>query len=295
MAVGTLTTTTRLVSTMTPPHQRVPIEMQDAVPALRPFGREDVAQLKKDVKFTVDTLRNIRETGPAALDAMAELGPESSGRVLGSTTVNTIATVEGGRGLVTGGIRALRALPGEAGEVGGNLAGMFKGRSGPGSGVLVEPGSTGPRALADGPPATHFDPPLEGPAPDTAAVERQLLSGKEWHDYLASEHGRANVTWESGSGRTIDWPADLPRPAATEMLRVRPPARDAGFVGDLTATHGPRPPDSIAHHVQPLFMDGVDDAAANGAWLARPGHSTGHGVLNPPVIAMPLGSWIIVR
>lgn len=193
-AVGTATTATRLVSTMTPPHQRFPVEMQQG--PLKPFGREDLDALKGDVKFTVDTLRNISETGPAALDAMAELGPEASGRVLGGTTVNTIATVEGGRALVRGGVGALRSAPAELGEVGENLGGMFRGRSGPAAEILLERGATGPsipigtrladgRIAGDGPGAAlnaerqgavlEIPRPARLRNPDISAAERALL------------------------------------------------------------------------------------------------------------------------
>jgi hypothetical protein len=148
--------------------------------------------------------------------------------------------------------------------------------------------------VADG--LTPIRPPggLAGAAEEGAA-RQTMMTGKEWYDYFSSQYGAGNVEWVSGSGRTIQWPAQLPKPAATEMLRVRPPTRSGTFVPDLAAAAGPRPPGAVAHHVQPLFMGGLDSGTQNAAWAAEAAHQAGHASLHPVVVPLPLGTWIVMK
>jgi hypothetical protein len=63
----------------------------------------------------------------------------------------------------------------------------------------------------------------------------------------------------------------------------------------LTSVAGPRPLDTIGHHIQPLGLNGVDDGIVNGAWLQSAAHSAGHGALNPVVNSVPYGTWILAK
>jgi RHS repeat-associated protein len=129
----------------------------------------------------------------------------------------------------------------------------------------------------------------------TGAARQTMATGKEWYDYLAGRYGSSNVEWVSGSGRTIQWPSQLPAPPASEMLRVRPPTRSGSFVPGLASAAGPRPAGAVAHHVKPLFMGGSDSGTTNAAWTAEAAHQAGHATLNREVVPLPYGTWIVVK
>lgn len=122
-----------------------------------------------------------------------------------------------------------------------------------------------------------------------------FATGKEWYDYFAGKYGAQNVEWTSGSGRTLAWPSELPMPANTEMLRVPPGPRSSSFVSDLESVAGPRPVDAIAHHTQPLGLNGADNGLINGSWVDAAAHQTGHGAVNSVVNSVPYGTWIIIK
>lgn len=135
-------------------------------------------------------------------------------------------------------------------------------------------------------------------APASSAGFRQTFAtGSEWYEYYAQQYGVANVEWVSGSGRTITWPSQLPLPANTQMFRVRPergsPAR---FAAELETVAGPRPLGGIAHHNQPLMLNGIDNGAVNGSWQFSPFHQPGHNVINGQVLwprpGLPYGTEI---
>lgn len=132
-------------------------------------------------------------------------------------------------------------------------------------------------------------------AAENALPRQTMATGKEWFDHFAGKYGAQNVEWTSGSGRTISWPSQLPRPATSEMIRVPPPGRSSAFVPQLESVAGPRPFDAIAHHTQPLGLNGVDNGLVNGSWVLRTPHNVGHGVLNPQVNSVPYGTWIIIN
>jgi hypothetical protein len=121
------------------------------------------------------------------------------------------------------------------------------------------------------------------------------VSGREWYDYFAGKYGGQNVDWVSGSGRTIDWPAQLPVPTADRMFRVVPPDRSWSFVNELTSVEDSRPPDTIAHHVQFLQLNGVDNGAVNGAWVPADLHSAGHAITTPMINSVPYGVEFVIK
>lgn len=121
------------------------------------------------------------------------------------------------------------------------------------------------------------------------------VSGRQWYDFLAQKYGAQNVDWVSGAGRTIQWPGQLPVPTADRMFRVVPPERSSAFVSELINAQGPRPPDSIAHHVQFLQLNGVDNGAVNGAWVPRQPHGVGHGITTPFINNLPYGTEIVIK
>ena len=148
--------------------------------------------------------------------------------------------------------------------------------------------------------------PVSAPAPATAPEapyigkfddsKRQTFgTGAEWHEYLSEKHGAENVEWTSGSGRTVGWPKDLPRPSADRLVKVPPPPRSKTFVPELVETAGPRPPGAVAHHVDPIGLAGADNGRTNGAWLLEPSHQRGHGQLNRAISSLPYGTEIRVR
>lgn len=122
-----------------------------------------------------------------------------------------------------------------------------------------------------------------------------MATGKEWYDNFVSQYGHENVEWTSGSGKTIDWPLELPMPAEIEMIRVPPPPRSYTFTSELTSVAGPRPTDAIAHHTQPLGLNGVDNGAINGSWVLEGPHTDGHVLLNAQVNTESYGTWIIIK
>ena len=152
-----------------------------------------------------------------------------------------------------------------------------------------------PRAVRVGEAVTDDFAPQAAGAAEQATVRQTMATGKEWYDYLAGRYGSSNVEWASGSGRTIQCPSQLPTPPATEMLRVRPPARSGSFVPDLATAAGPRPAGAVAHHVKPLFMGGSDSGTTNAAWTAEAAHQAGHATLNREVVPLPYGTWIVVK
>jgi len=72
------------------------------IPELKRLGKDDVEAFKKGATFYRDTLANLPETGPAALDAAEDLGPEGSAKAVASATVTTLGGIETGAGLVRG-------------------------------------------------------------------------------------------------------------------------------------------------------------------------------------------------
>jgi len=139
-----------------------------------------------------------------------------------------------------------------------------------------------------------------GPSPAGSAAVRNTentlaVTGREWYDQFAQQYGAQNVEWASGSGRTITWPAGAPIPQAERMFRVRPETRSSTFAAELESVAGPRPPDSAAHHVQFLQLNGVDNGMINGAWARNPLHNQWHGVTTPQINAVPYGTEIILR
>ncbi len=125
-------------------------------------------------------------------------------------------------------------------------------------------------------------------AAENAKLRQTMATGREWYNALSATYGAGNVEWTSGAGRTIQWPSQLPLPAAgTRLFRVQPPVRSGSFVGDLTGVAGPRPPGAIAHHVTPLQLNGLDNGALNGAWVLEPAHQAGHGMLTPIINSTP--------
>ena len=129
----------------------------------------------------------------------------------------------------------------------------------------------------------------------TAGPHQTLATGSEWYDYFAQRYGTQNVEWVSGSGRTITWPSELPLPANTQMFRVRPERGSSSrFAADLETVAGPRPPGAVAHHNQPLMLNGVDNGAVNGSWQFNPGHQAGHDIINSQVLTprLPYGTEI---
>ena len=133
------------------------------------------------------------------------------------------------------------------------------------------------------------------PAAESGAARQTFATGKEWYDYFAGKHGSQNVNWVSGSGRTVPWPRELPMPATTEMLRVAPGTRSSAFVSQLESVAGPRPTGAIAHHTQPLGLNGVDNGLINGSWVQGAAHQAGHSSVNSVVNSVPYGTWIIIH
>jgi len=122
------------------------------------------------------------------------------------------------------------------------------------------------------------------------APRQTFASGLEWYEHYVEQFGADRVDWTSGSGRTIDWPSELPRPNSSRLVRVQPPPRSPTFVAELEKAAGPRPPDAVAHHVDPLGLAGVDDGGVNGAWALRPSHKTGHAKVTPIINKTPYGT-----
>jgi hypothetical protein len=128
-----------------------------------------------------------------------------------------------------------------------------------------------------------------------AASGQSYASGSEWYDYFVEQYGAENVEWLSGSGRTIEWPSELPRPATSQMFRVRPErGSSATFARELESVAGPRPDGAVAHHNQPLGLNGADNGATNGSWQFNPAHQNGHNVINGQVNQLPYGTEIRV-
>jgi hypothetical protein len=130
-----------------------------------------------------------------------------------------------------------------------------------------------------------------------AASPRQTMAtGNEWYEYLSKKYGPQNVEWISGSGRTVAWPKELPAPVAdAQMYKVRPAPRCSSFVSELESVSGPRPTNAIAHHVQPLGLNGLDNGATNGAWVPPNRHRKGHAKLNKQTQRLPYGARVIPR
>jgi hypothetical protein len=129
----------------------------------------------------------------------------------------------------------------------------------------------------------------------TGGMRQTFATGKEWYDYFADRYGAQNVDWVSGSGRTVSWPSELPRPGTSEMIRVPPANRSGAFVSQLQSVAGPRPSGAIAHHTQPLGLNGIDNGLINGSWIQDTAHLTGHGSLNTIVNSVPYGTWVIIK
>lgn len=131
-------------------------------------------------------------------------------------------------------------------------------------------------------------------------ISRQYYAtGSEWYDYYAGTYGAQNVDWVSGSGRTISWPTGRPLPPdgiSTKMFRVAPERKPAAqFAAELESVAGPRPPGGIAHHNQPLGLNGLDNGAINGSWQFDPSHQTGHDLINRQVNHLPYGTEIRIK
>jgi RHS repeat-associated protein len=134
----------------------------------------------------------------------------------------------------------------------------------------------------------------EAPAPASmSATHRTFTTGSEWYEFFSQTYGAGNVEWTSGSGRTMAWPTELPLPTNTQMFRVRPAARSRAFVSDsdLETVAGPRPLEGIAHHNQPLGLNGVDNGVLNGSWQFEL-HQPGHDKINIFVNQLPYGTEI---
>ena len=186
---------------------------QHRIPGLEPLGMRDVEAVRGEMRYIGQTLANVRETGPAALDAMTELGPERSGGVVGTTTVDVVGTIEGTTSALRGGARALRAAPGELAEVSENLAGVFARRGAPEPVVVVEVGSMGPGSLSPGTGA--------GPAGAAATAEgssigrgQTIIHGDDGSLHIVGEHGQplyGGGKWQPGAGlRDLEAQARLP-------------------------------------------------------------------------------------
>ena len=122
-----------------------------------------------------------------------------------------------------------------------------------------------------------------------------MATGREWYDHFVSKAGAANVEWTSGSGRTITWPSELPRPdEGARLFHVRPRSRSSTFVDELTKASGPRPPGHVAHHRQFLQLNGVDDGATNGVWCPDAAHVQGHAGLAPVIGTTPYGTEFVI-
>ena len=131
--------------------------------------------------------------------------------------------------------------------------------------------------------------------PATSNPNQLAVSGRQWYDYFAQNYGAQNVDWASGSGRTMNWPSELPVPTADRMFRVSPPERSSTFVNELIGAQGPRPQDAIAHHVQFLQLNGVDNGAVNGAWVPAVPHSAGHAYTTPIINSVPYGTEFVIK
>jgi hypothetical protein len=129
---------------------------------------------------------------------------------------------------------------------------------------------------------------------NNGAVRQTFATGKEWYDHLAGQYGAQNVDWVSGSGKTMAWPSELPIPATTEMLRVAPGTRNPAFVSQVESVAGARPTGAIAHHTQPLGLNGVDNGLINGSWVQGAAHQAGHSAVNSVVNSVSYGTWIII-
>jgi hypothetical protein len=133
------------------------------------------------------------------------------------------------------------------------------------------------------------------PAEENEAARQTFATGKEWHDYFAGQNGAQSVDWVSGSGRTMEWPSELPMPATTEMLRVVPGKRSPEFIPQLESVAGLRPAGAIAHHNHPIGLNGMDNGAINGSWVLEAPHQAGHNTVNSVVNSVPYGTWIILK
>jgi len=121
------------------------------------------------------------------------------------------------------------------------------------------------------------------------------VTGRQWYDYFASQYGAENIDWVSGSGRTITWPTELPVPTAHRMFRVPPAGRSGTFADELESVAGERPTDNVAHHVQFLQLNGVDNGAVNGAWVPDDLHSIGHAYTTPMINNVPYGVEFVIK
>lgn len=166
------------------------------------------------------------------------------------------------------------------------ILGMFSGEE-----DAVPPSIGSVPADAGATPSVGVAPAAEG----AAETPRTLITGKDWYDYLSETYGAQNVEWTSGSGVTITWPSELPLPATTEMIRVPPGPRSPSFPSDLETVAGPRPPNGIAHHTQPLGLGGPDDGFSNGSWVDAAAHQAGHTAINTVVNSVPYGTWVIIK
>ncbi len=101
---GTARLAVRVFASMQRPGSHTDVINQQ-IPDLKRLGKDDVEALKKEGRFYRDTLANLPETGPAALEAAAELGPEGSASAVASATVTTLGTIEGGVALTRGASR----------------------------------------------------------------------------------------------------------------------------------------------------------------------------------------------
>jgi hypothetical protein len=130
-------------------------------------------------------------------------------------------------------------------------------------------------------------------ATSTEGPRQTMGFGREWYDNFVSQYGPENIEWTGGSGRTVEWPSELPVPEGP-MYRVSSPSRSSKFVSELESVSGARPPDSVAHHVKPLMCNGADCGKTNAAWTPGADHTVGHNKLKP-VERLPIGTEVVVK
>jgi hypothetical protein len=81
-----------------------------------------------------------------------------------------------------------------------------------------------------------------------------------------------------------------------EKLKAGPPQITARVPFSSLGAIDAKPTfDAIAHHVQPLGLNGIDDGALNGSWEFKPFHQNGHTFLNGQVNDLPYGTEIRIK
>jgi hypothetical protein len=290
-----------------------PTKMMEAASEAYSMGKSAVGYVKESAGLLAQGVKHPEEV----INAMAEVGIEKSGEAVGGATFETAMLVAPmAKGAPVAAVAAEGRRTAVVAAVEESAAARATSRfAGYAENPAVQAAERGAAQRAGVEAAVQQSRSVRSAAQEAGGFERYaqaeqralatsaegggarqtMATGKEWYDYLVSQHGPSNVEWTSGSGRTISWPSQLPRPAATEMLRVRPPARSGAFTRELESVAGPRPGRAAAHHIQPLFMGGRDSGLGNASWLAEALHQAGHAQVNPVVIPLPYGTWIIVK